>query len=462
MQTKTNTPKKKRNNDGSLYTHADLTPLGHIHCAYGARGIVWLGGVNGLMKVDGGRATLYTAGLPSQHDVLSITSATVSGASSSADDSLWVCTDNGVALFSNNHFQGLTASDGMLQQACVEVQTDGRGTLRAGGGFGLMRVPIDEVMRRISGQGAAATPTYFDFEDGVRSYPGAVQWSSTRTVEGDLCFQGAEAVTVVDPHAQAVDRVPPIVHLDRVIADGHALPTSGSHIIPPGQRSLDVYYTGLSFNTPDKKQNQNRQKSFDKNWIEAGTRRAAYYTNLPFGTYTFKVTACNEDGICNPDGDSFTLTMTPYFYETWWFHALIGALSLFLLWGAYRRRVRHLRSRNVALEAKVVERTGELLARYSDLQQMQADLVAQNAELNETRIQAEAANRAKSGFLANMSHELRTPLNAVLGFSNVMSNDSNLSPAQLKTLDIINRSGEHLLGLINDVLDVARIEAGQP
>ena len=74
---------------------------------------------------------------------------------------------------------------------------------------------------------------------------------------------------------------------------------------------------------------------------------------------------------------------------------------------------------------------------------------------------AEAANQAKSMFLANMSHELRTPLNAVLGFSQLMQDDENLSHDQHENLNIINRSGEHLLTLINDVLDMSKIEAGQ-
>jgi signal transduction histidine kinase/CheY-like chemotaxis protein len=74
---------------------------------------------------------------------------------------------------------------------------------------------------------------------------------------------------------------------------------------------------------------------------------------------------------------------------------------------------------------------------------------------------AEAANRAKSVFLANMSHELRTPLNAILGFSRLMQTDPAATSEQRRTLNIINRSGEHLLGLINNVLDMAKIEAGK-
>ncbi len=83
------------------------------------------------------------------------------------------------------------------------------------------------------------------------------------------------------------------------------------------------------------------------------------------------------------------------------------------------------------------------------------------ADLADAKARAEAANRAKSTFLANMSHELRTPLNAVLGFSRLLKNDPAATPQQRETLDIIVRSGEHLLNLINNVLDMAKIESGQ-
>jgi PAS domain S-box-containing protein len=82
-------------------------------------------------------------------------------------------------------------------------------------------------------------------------------------------------------------------------------------------------------------------------------------------------------------------------------------------------------------------------------------------DLQETRRQAEAANQAKSAFLASMSHELRTPLNAILGFTQLMDRDPNLTPDQVDYLGIINRSGSHLLSLINDVLEMSKIEAGK-
>lgn len=95
------------------------------------------------------------------------------------------------------------------------------------------------------------------------------------------------------------------------------------------------------------------------------------------------------------------------------------------------------------------------------LEQEIRDRKQAEAELEQAKDAAEAANRAKSTFLANMSHELRTPLNAILGFSQLMNQDANLSTEQKENLNIIHRSGEHLLTLINQVLDLSKVEAGR-
>jgi len=106
-----------------------------------------------------------------------------------------------------------------------------------------------------------------------------------------------------------------------------------------------------------------------------------------------------------------------------------------------------LRMLNEELEARVHERT--------------AQLETANRELREAKDAADAANRAKSVFLANMSHELRTPMNAIMGYSQLMQRDASLPPRQRRDLDTICRSGEHLLALINDVLEISKIEAGR-
>ena len=112
-----------------------------------------------------------------------------------------------------------------------------------------------------------------------------------------------------------------------------------------------------------------------------------------------------------------------------------------------RDKAQHeLKTLNEQLEQKVTERT--------------AELENTNVQLHTAKEKAEAASKAKSIFLSNMSHELRTPMNAILGFSQLLIRDKNTTPSQLDTIKTINRSGEHLLALINDVLEMSKIEAG--
>jgi signal transduction histidine kinase/CheY-like chemotaxis protein len=112
------------------------------------------------------------------------------------------------------------------------------------------------------------------------------------------------------------------------------------------------------------------------------------------------------------------------------------------------------RALSETLEIKVHERTNKL-------SQRQKQLEIEITERQKAERIAEDANHAKSKFLANMSHELRTPLSAIIGFAQLMSRDLSLNPAQQENLTIINRSGRHLLELINDILDLSKIEAGK-
>lgn len=115
----------------------------------------------------------------------------------------------------------------------------------------------------------------------------------------------------------------------------------------------------------------------------------------------------------------------------------------------------------VQFESNVsAERSGDSMI-YTAILRDVAKQVAAEDHLTQARLAAENANRLKTEFLANMSHELRTPLNAVLGFTQLLSADKNLTPGQLEKIGIISRSGEHLLSLINDILDISKIEAGK-
>ena len=116
---------------------------------------------------------------------------------------------------------------------------------------------------------------------------------------------------------------------------------------------------------------------------------------------------------------------------------------------------------NRDLEKTVADRTKSLAVSNQELRNTLQTLEATQQELQQEKVQAERANQAKSEFLANMSHELRTPLNSIIGFAQILSDETDLPPAQKNHVSIINRSGEYLLSLINNILEMSKIEAGQ-
>ena len=121
------------------------------------------------------------------------------------------------------------------------------------------------------------------------------------------------------------------------------------------------------------------------------------------------------------------------------------------------------------LEGQKDDEIGYMLDTYTKLsnlifeysQTLEQKVQTRTIELRKAKETAEVANKAKSAFLANMSHELRTPLNAILGYAQIMQRDNQATPSQVKNLAIINRSGEHLLALIDEILDLSKIEAGK-
>ncbi|WP_221032322.1 hybrid sensor histidine kinase/response regulator [Actomonas aquatica] len=181
-------------------------------------------------------------------------------------------------------------------------------------------------------------------------------------------------------------------------------------------------------------------------WSPWSPNRSLTLNYLPPGEHTLSIRAQDNNGRVAETLD-YAFVVPPRWWQTPW----AGLLAVVALAGVFyagaRLRSRSIEQRNAELAAQVAHRTEELRLNQ--------------AELEQARDEAEAANRAKSVFLASMSHELRTPLNAILGYSQLLRHRPDTAGEINRQLTTIQHSGEHLLQMINEVLDLAKIEAGR-
>ena len=144
------------------------------------------------------------------------------------------------------------------------------------------------------------------------------------------------------------------------MVDRREWPREAPLALPAGSREVEFHYTAPSFVAPDKVLFKYRLEGFDPDWVDAGPRRTAYFTNLAPRNYRFRVKACNSDGLWNEAGAVLELVVEPWFYQTLAFRLAVAALVLAAAWGAFRFRVRQLRAREQTLARQIDRALAEI------------------------------------------------------------------------------------------------------
>src|ERR1700726_747875 len=217
------------------------------------------------------------------------------------------------------------------------------------------------------------------------------------------------------------------------------LPTSGGTLrIPFDLGDIQIRFANNRFEATDQIHYRLKLDGMERHWGAPVVDPVWHSGSLHEGSYTLRVVAEDDDGKKSGQA-TLAIKILPPWYRTWWMYLVYTFLGLISFFGFVRLRVWRLRRREKQLVEIVAERT-------KALEESQARLV-------DAKEAAETANHAKSAFLANVSHELRTPLNSILGYTQLMLRDHDQPEEKLRRLATVQSSGEHLLNMINEILD---------
>ncbi len=270
---------------------------------------------------------------------------------------------------------------------------------------------------------------------------------------GEIWIGSNNGINAFHPQSMFIDSVPPKVSIKNVyIKNAHISPEAlwDNHkkaplVLPYHQNDLTFEFVGIHFANPEKNVYSWKLSNYDSEWSEPNDQRIARYTNLSPGTYIFQIKAANADGTWNIEGANFHFHIKKPWWATPWAYLTYLLLIASIVFGYTRFRTQQLKRKNEHLETLVDERTKEV--------------AIQNEQLAKQTLQLKELDKAKSRFFTNISHEFRTPLTVISGLTSLVSNSFSLPKEVKDNLKIVYRNSQQLLRLVNQVLDLAKLES---
>ncbi len=280
-------------------------------------GRLWLGFSAGQVYVlDGERVTAY-----SQNDGLNVGAIKVIRG---LGQHIWVGGELGLTFFSEGHFRRVTVAAGEQFGTISGIIETVDGGLWLNEMRGIVQISPEEIRRFIADPNHRVTYRRFDYLDGL---PGAPQMTFTNSTaveasDGRLWFATNNGLAWIDPAHVVRNVVPPPVSILSIGNEKGRQPMSGAVKFDAGTQTVEIDYTALSLSIPERVEFRYKLEGVDKDWQNVGTRRQAFYTSLGPGRYTFRVIACNNDGVWNEQGAILAFSVAPAWYQTNWFALL--------------------------------------------------------------------------------------------------------------------------------------------
>jgi ligand-binding sensor domain-containing protein/signal transduction histidine kinase len=297
-------------------------------------GNLWIGTTAGLCRFRDGQFKTFTAGNGLAHN-------TVYAIYQDSETVLWFGTQGGLTRYAGGQFQSYTTRDGLFQNVIYQVLED-REHLWMSSNRGVFSISKSSFADFDQERVRPLPSMPYGIADGMKATQceGGSQPAGWKTRDGKLWFPTAHGVAMINPGKIKRNEQPPPVLIEQVVVGNRSVALSGPAEFPPNTRELRFHYTALSFLAPEKVRFRYKLENLDKNWVNAESRRIAFYNEIPAGRYRFHVVACNDDGVWNETGASFAFSLLPHFYQTAWFYALCAAIIALAAWSFHRHRMR--------------------------------------------------------------------------------------------------------------------------
>jgi PAS domain S-box-containing protein len=300
--------------------------------------------------------------------------------------SVLAATASGLVGWQNGKVQSLTVRNGLPCDLIYALISDRKATLWLYAACGLIAIPDAELQRWWKSPDAMVNTRLLDVFDGTQPMSTPFRPNASQSPDGRLWFANQNVLQMIDPdHLDRNPMLPP-VHIEEIIADHKSYAPRDALRLPALTRDLEIAYTALSFVAPQKVRFRYKLEGHDSEWQDPGTRRQAFYSDLPPANYRFRVIASNNDGVWNEEGATLAFSVAPAWFQTWWFRAGSLAALLALLWCIYRLRVRSIQQRSqqlASINAKLEAQISENADLYSELQRSEAFL-AQGQNISQT------------------------------------------------------------------------------
>ncbi len=344
-------------------------------------------------RVENNRVTEF----PSLPSTIGLVNSTVADR-----DGFFIAGNQGIARFDDRAFQYITVSRAPVLAFTFGIRTARDGNFWLATQAGVLRIERESLLRAFADPDTPLEYRLYDDGDGFLGAPArdSVNHAMAIGPDGRIWVMSSTAMSWIDPARLYRNEHPPPVVITSVVARGRSYDMPENLSLPAGTSRLEIDYTALSLSAPERVRFRYRLIGVDRDWIEAGERREAVYTNVGPGQYQFQLIAVNGDGVWNTTGATLTLSIEPTFLQSIWFKLLVALALLGATAIAYAFRLRQV--------------TAQLQSRF-DIRVAERERIAR--ELHDTLLQGVQGLLLRFQAIANrvpQGGELRTSLNEAL------------------------------------------------